>query len=93
MTPTETNINLLLNGMLIACSAGAGLFFTRFWRDTKDRLFLAFAAAFFLLCLNWIAVGLMKEGDENRPLMYILRLLAFVVILLGIWDKNRSSTK
>jgi hypothetical protein len=39
-------------GALAMAFAVAGLFFLRFWRDTKDRLFAFFALAFFALAAN-----------------------------------------
>lgn len=64
----------------------AGLFFLRFWRDTRDGLFIGFALAFSLLGLNQIlAYGV---PDENRAYIYLLRVLAFTIILIAIVRKN-----
>jgi hypothetical protein len=41
-----------LQGAIAMCFALAGLFFFRFWRDTLDRLFLLFAASFWLQALE-----------------------------------------
>jgi hypothetical protein len=75
----------------MACAI-AGLFFLRFWRRTQDRLFLVFALAFWLLCLNWLALSLTQQ-DEVRTVLYIVRLLAFAAIIVAILDKNRSRAK
>ncbi len=66
----------------------ASAFFVRFWRKTADRLFLAFAAAFGLLALNQILAAVLEAGDERTPFVYVLRVLAFILILLAIVDKN-----
>lgn len=74
----------------------AGAFFLKFWRRTRDRLFLAFAAAFALLALNQILAAFLGASDELTPYTYILRVLGFVLILLAIVDKNvanRGSTR
>lgn len=66
----------------------AGAFFLRFWRRTRDRLFLAFAAAFALLAMNQVLAAFLGASDELTPYTYVLRVLGFVLILLAIVDKN-----
>ena len=67
----------------------AGLFFLRFWKETRDRLFGIFGAAFLLLMIQRILLTLTASDDDNL-LLYGLRLLAFLLILWAIVDKNRS---
>ena len=69
----------------------AGVFFLKFWRQTQDRLFLAFAAAFVLLSLNQILVTFIGAGEEDVVYAYALRVMGFIVILAAIVDKNLSS--
>ena len=90
MTPPELNIFLL--GVIAVACAAAGLFFLRFWRTTRDRLFAIFAIAFWVLGLNWAALAVIKQ-DEARTWLYVIRLAAFVLILVGIIDKNRPRTR
>ncbi len=68
----------------------AALFFLRFWRRTRDRLFLAFGAAFALLALNQCLAWSLGDGDELTPYTYALRVLGFALILCAIVDKNIS---
>jgi hypothetical protein len=75
-------------GFLVAC-----LFFLRFWRKTSDRFFLAFAAAFLLLALNQALAQWIGAADERVGYTYLLRVVAFVVILVAIVDKNLSSRR
>src|SRR4051812_7213052 len=84
-------IQFMLGAVVMACAV-IGLFFVRFWRRSRERLFLYFAAAFWILGANWLALAFTRE-DEPSTLLYAVRLAAFVVILLGIWDKNRSSRR
>jgi hypothetical protein len=70
----------------------AGMYFVRFWRTTRDRLFLAFAAAFALLAANQVLAALLEAGDERTPFVYSLRVLGFLLILAAIVDKNLLST-
>jgi hypothetical protein len=79
----------LLSGVLITCQAIAGLFFFRFWYSSRDRLFAMFAAAFWLLALQRLLLSLTRSVFEDQALFYLLRLLAFLVIIVAIVDKNR----
>ena len=67
----------------------AGLFFLRFWRRTRDGLFFAFALAFWLLGLSQALLTLADVPVEERSWLYLLRLAAFLTILLAIARKNR----
>jgi len=82
-------LNRFLLGALVMASAVAGAFFLRFWRRTRDRLFLIFAAAFWLLGCNWLLLAFVRT-DETRTWLYVLRLVAFCLIIYGIIDKNRQ---
>ncbi len=81
----------MLGGLVMGCFVG-GLFFLRFWRKTRDRLFAIFALAFWLLGVNWLALAF-TEQDEVKTWYYALRLLAFVLILFAIIDKNRAGRR
>ena len=78
-----------LLGVTVTLCVLIGLFFLRFWRKSKDRLFLAFAISFWLLGVNWMAL-LRANTDEPQTGLYVVRLVAFAVLLVGIWDKNRA---
>ena len=86
------NLNSLILGMLVMAAAVVGTFFLRFWRRTHDRLFAIFAVAFFLLGLNWLLLAI-YAGDEINSAVYAIRLLAFVLILIAIVDKNRAAAR
>jgi hypothetical protein len=79
-----------LSGAITAGFVVAGLFFLRFWKRTGDGLFLAFAFAFWLLGLTQALLALTDFPVEERSWMYLIRLAAFVLILVAIWRKNRS---
>jgi Na+/melibiose symporter-like transporter len=78
-----------LMGMLGATTLTVGLFFMRYWRASRDRLFVYFSLAFAVMSLSWIALAIASVTFEGRHLIYLLRLLAFVLIIIGIVDKNR----
>ena len=69
----------------------AAVFFLRFWRKTADRLFLAFAIAFFLLALNQVLAQWLGAADERVGYTYLLRVLGFLFILSAIVDKNLAA--
>jgi uncharacterized membrane protein HdeD (DUF308 family) len=83
-------MNLFLLGAIAAMSLMAGLFFLRFWRQTHDRLFLLFGLAFGLEGLNRTALALQPRPNEGEPLFYLVRCVAFGLILAAILDKNRT---
>ena len=68
----------------------AGVFFARFFRESRDRLFVFFAIAFWLLAISWGLLALFDPTDEARPYVYGLRLVAFGLIIVGMLDKNRE---
>lgn len=68
----------------------AGLIFFRFWRASRDSLFGFFAAAFWLLALSWTLLALLNPTGESRPYIYAIRLLAFLLIIVGMIAKNRG---
>ena len=78
-----------LSGAASALFLVAALFFLRFWRRTRDGLFLAFAWAFFLLGLGQALLSLAAVPDEERSLLYLFRLAAFGLILVAIVRKNQ----
>ena len=89
--PSEVNtVNLLLLGMLAMGSLVAGLFFLRFWRETRDRFFLFFALAFFIEGIHRITQGLVNVSGEQEPLFYLIRFFTYILILIAIADKNRG---
>ncbi|MGV3494515.1 MAG: DUF5985 family protein [Ramlibacter sp.] len=78
----------LIMGAIAAGSFFAGLFFFRFWRQTRDRFFLFFAGSFWLEALNRLALALVPLASEQEPLFYLVRLVAYGLIIAAIWHKN-----
>ena len=77
-------------GMLTMASVVASLFFLRYWKASGERLFAFFAVAFAMLAVNWLALTAVDPAFEARHLIYLIRLAAFIVIIVGIVDKNRA---
>jgi hypothetical protein len=84
-------MNELFQGAVVMGCCVIVLFFLRFFKKSRDRLFLFFAAAFSLLGANWLALAV-TNANEPHTALYIVRLSAFVLIVIGIVDKNRGGT-
>ena len=80
-------------GALTASCVMAGLLFLRFWRLSRDRLFLIFAVAFWIFATHWLGLAVMRPLDDARHHLYWVRFLAFALIIAGVIDKNRSPTR
>lgn len=81
-------MNTLLAGGIATASLIAGLFFLRFWRTTRDRFFLFFALSFLIEGLNRFALYALAGLDDASPIYYVIRLVAYGLILAAIIDKN-----
>ena len=84
-------MNQMLSGAIAVASLLVGLFFFRFWRQTRDRFFLYFALSFWIEAGNRVALGLAIGANEDDALFYSIRLVAYGLILVAIWQKNRRS--
>jgi uncharacterized protein DUF5985 len=78
--------SVFVSGVLFTASCIAALFFLRFWRETRDRLFLFFSGAFLLLAVQRTLLVAFPTVES----LYLLRLLAFLLIIAAIADKNRA---
>ncbi|STY29171.1 Uncharacterised protein [Legionella wadsworthii] len=86
----------MINAMLIGAFAMASiiicLFFLRFWKSTQDSFFLYFAGSFLLEGLNRVILGLTTQQDQ-KPLIYIIRMCAYLLIVYAIFQKNKQYRK
>jgi hypothetical protein len=78
-----------LHGATAMGSLVAALYFLRFWRSTRERLFLLFGVAFAILAVNRTVLALGHPSAESTPWLYLGRLAAFVLIAAAVVDKNR----
>lgn len=83
------NLTLVTGGAIIMGYAVAAVFFLKFWRRTADNLFLAFAAAFLLMAATPLLTILLEVPREEQSPFYLLRLLAFLIIIVAIIGKSR----
>jgi hypothetical protein len=82
-------LKAFLSGAISMACLTIALFFLRFWRQTGDRLFVIFAAAFGLLMVERLMLATVSTSHELAPYIFLMRLLAFVLIMGAVVDKNR----
>lgn len=70
-----------------------GVFFWRFWQESRDQLFAMFALAFWLLSASWAILAVFNPTGESLPYVYAVRLLAFLLLISGIVQKNRHQER
>jgi hypothetical protein len=87
----HVSLQHFIGGAIAMACFTAGLFFMRFWMDTHDRLFGIFGVAFFVLGLNRVALTFLQNVNEGQMIYYSIRLVAYVLILIAIIDKNRKN--
>jgi hypothetical protein len=79
-----------LGGALAMGNLVAALFFLKFWRQSRDRLFAIFGAAFLVLAVQRVALAVALQNEWDTTWAYVMRLAAFVLLLGAIVDKNRA---
>lgn len=86
------NLSPFMLGALAMASFICSLFFLRFHRDTRDRLFVFFSISFFLEGMNRTLLAVQSAvWTEGDPWLYLIRLFAYLTILVGIVSKNLKS--
>lgn len=88
----SATVVVFAGGLLAAGYLVAALFFLRFWRGSGDRLFAMFAAAFLLLTIQRVLLALQVSLLEDEVWSYVIRLVAFLLILFAIVEKNRGGS-
>ena len=88
---TDMTLYDFLSGAVASGFLICGLRFLRFWRRTREELFLAFSLAFVLLGAGQTILALANIPTEERGPVYLIRLAAFLLILLAIYRKNRKA--
>lgn len=81
-------LDQFLSGAIVMGFAVAALLFLSYWRRTGQSLFLTFSASFFLLAVNYTWLALTNIPVEERSPLFLIRLLAFSLIIVAIVQLN-----
>lgn len=81
-----------LLGFIAGAAFAASLFFIRFWKDTRDSLFLAFAAFFGLMAINQVMLLNLARPNEGSPSLYLVRLASILIVIAAILKKNSAKS-
>jgi hypothetical protein len=91
-------VSQFLSGGIMLGFLAIGFFFFRFWQKTRDSLFAVFAASFWVLAIERVLLLATAGGPhldssfhEQRPYVYLIRLCAFLLIIVAFLMKNRRT--
>jgi hypothetical protein len=87
-------MNNFIDGAIMMGFCVAGLCFLKFWRRSRDRFFLWFSLAFWIMAVNRLFLMILSPDrrvpSEDHAILYVVRLVAFSILLLAIVEKNRK---
>lgn len=86
-------MDVYLCGMITACNWIAATIFLRFWKQTRDRLFLFFALAFLVFGFSRLPRAFVEPDAAWTVYTYLVRFIAHASLLVAILDKNLQSAK
>ena len=86
-------LNDFLSGAIVMGFAVAALLFLKFWQRSREGLFLAFAASFLLLGITQALLTLSGIPVEERSSLYLIRLVAFLLIIAALLWQNRKRSR
>jgi hypothetical protein len=89
---TVENLATFLDGGRVVFCVMIALSFAKLGRRTGERLYHAFSIAFVLLAISSTMIGLGVALGDYSVLVFVPRLLAFVLIIAAIVDKNRRGS-
>jgi hypothetical protein len=95
------NVLSFLSGIWMATFAASGVFFLKFYRSSKDRLYLYFCLSCWLLSGERLILFFQQDAFqsirspvvESHAWVYFIRLAAFLTILIAVIEKNRSALR
>jgi hypothetical protein len=80
--------DIFLLGVVAVCYLLAGLFFLRFWKSTRDYLFLAFVVFFGIQGGSSCFIVSLSHPNEGSLWIGLVRLLSILAVLGSILWKN-----
>lgn len=79
------------SGSIFALFLVISLFFLRYGQRTGERLFYLFSVSFFLMALERFLTVSLQLDDEKQWFLYLIRLVAFLLIIKAVVDQNRRA--
>lgn len=89
---THPTLDMFLLGFIAGTSLAACLFFIRFWRDTRDSLFLAFAIFFGLTVVNAGSLLTLPHPNMGSTSLFVCRLVSILIVIAAILKKNTAKS-
>ena len=80
---------IFLQGAIAMGCAVTALLFAKFWRQSRDPLFLSFGLTFLLLAVPYVLAASLGRDSDWRVYVFVVRLLAYGWIVYAIVAKNR----
>ena len=80
--------DVFLLGFVVSASLTAALFFLRFWKSTRDPLFLAFTLFFAVQAVNYAVLLIVEHPNEGNFAHSLIRFIAVLGLLVAILWKN-----
>ena len=81
-----------IGGLVAMGFSVCGFYFLKFWRRTRDGVFLSFGLAFLLLAFS-AGIGAFLAKADDHAWSYLPRLLAFLLIITAIASKNLGGSE
>jgi hypothetical protein len=81
-------VNAFMEGAITTAALAVAVFFLRYWKQTADRLFMAFAVAFAFFGASSIALYLAAGHPDGQVWVYALRAATFAALIVAVLDKN-----
>ncbi len=86
-------VEAFLLGTISMASFTASLFFLRFWKETRDFVFFAFAVFFVIEGIIRFATLFIAQPNEGHPALYLARLVGLLFIFAAILIKNYGTPR
>ncbi len=79
-----------LLGIIVTASLTAAAYLIKILRQKRDTLFQAYSKALFIEVQNLVGFLFVERPNEAGAMIYVVRLVAFLLILGAIVRKNQK---
>ncbi len=89
--PMGDAVRIAMQGAIAMGHLVVACFFVKFWRESRQRLFLYFACGFIVLTIHRTMFALTFGDPAWDTIPITLRLIGYLTILAGIIDRRVSA--